>query len=402
MTKKITANIWKIFYLNFGISGIIVNISENSFFSYDNTKNYFEITVTSILICMFLSIGTAHICIIFDYIKNLFQRYKDSGWSNGKTTKLNNKLKYEKIYVGPEFPIDERYAYILSNLCVTLFYGSSCPLIYLFFCLFLITTFIVDKYLIINYYKKPNYYNNYISGIVLNFFLFGIILYLFAVLQLLNNPYLFNYYQNEYYGSFEFYYNMKKLTYIFNPLYFITHNLVSTRTDVDYISNITVTFIVFLATLLILLILKYLLFFKINRGHSEILSIKNLINLDIGLVLSKNDLNKYYEFKKLEFFNCLININKNYNDDINYDYIISNYKKNLDYLRNCLELKNENEQRNNSYNINDIEENNKVKENTIDPGLIYNNENLMMKGDPSYNLAFLENYEAYSIFDLLY
>ena len=173
-------------------------------------------------------------------------------------------------------------------------------------------------------------------------------------------------------------------------------------TNIDYISFMTDYFIVFLVVLTIALIVKYFFCFKINRGPSEILSVKNLINVDIGLVLSKKDLEKYYEIKKLEFFNCLININKNYNDDINYDYIISNYKKNLDYLRNCLELKNENEQRNNSYNINDSEENNKVKENTIDPGLIYNNENLMMKGDPSYNLAFLENYEAYSIFDLLY
>ena len=127
--------------------------------------------------------------------------------------------------------------------------------------------------------------------------------------------------------------------------------------------------------------------------------------MGIGLVLSKKDLEKYYEIKKLEFFNCLINIDKNHYSNEDYKSIIANYKKNLEYLGDCLGLKKNYDKKNNSKNIsgdNNIEDENKENDNLIVHDLNCNNDNLTILGDSSYNLAFLEDYKMYSLFDLLY
>ena len=70
---------------------------------------------------MIYSIFFSQIGSIVFYIWDIIKRFSDSKCNNGKTTQLTSKLKYEKIYLGPEFPFSERYAKIFENLSLSYF-----------------------------------------------------------------------------------------------------------------------------------------------------------------------------------------------------------------------------------------------------------------------------------------
>lgn len=59
------------------------------------------------------------------------------------------------MYLGPDPEMDFRYANILVVTYVTMFYGSGVPILYLIAFTFFLVTYWVDKYLVWNYYRKP-------------------------------------------------------------------------------------------------------------------------------------------------------------------------------------------------------------------------------------------------------
>ena len=116
-------------------------------------------------------------------------------------------------------------------------------------------------------------------------------------------------------------------------------------------------------------------------------SLKNSPNIDIGLSYSLDELNKYYEIKKLELFKLAI-CEDNEKLKENYANLFNNYKLVIDYLKQNMDTKHTKETK--------LEE----KEN-----LNVNNEQFddnFLLGDTSYNLAFIPNYQIYDYFDLLY
>ena len=162
-SKEIFSDISKYYWLNFLLSMTLYfkNI-DTLIFSYFDLEDYFiqnKVTIVNMKWTML----TSQLSPIFFYCWNLLKRFIDSKYNNGKTTELKNKAKYENLYVGPEFPFGNRYAKILVNLSICFIFGTNCPVIFFFFVCFLIVTFIVDKYLIINYYKKPRFYGRFLS-----------------------------------------------------------------------------------------------------------------------------------------------------------------------------------------------------------------------------------------------
>ena len=390
LNKYISSNIKKYFILNFIISGLSINIAGG--FTYINFKEYSEV-IKCVIFSMFLSIFTSHGAPSFFYLWNLFLKYLDSRWKNGKTTKLKNRLKYEDLYLGPEFPIDERYSNILVNLTICLLYGTYCPIIYIFFTFFLITTFIVDKYLIINFYKKPPYYDNYLSKKFKNLLIVEIFIFLYGTIYQLSNPYLFNYYQNKSFliisikDSF-----LYKLINPFSNIYiYISEHQKIPITIFNLNDFYLIYVIIFICVFILpLIIIKIVEIFKKRKK----LFLKNAPNINIGDIYSINELNKYYEIKKLELFKLLIILKKN-NAKINeYSSLWNNYKNVIDYLKINIDKRN-------SKKDNKNYENNNSKE-----IIIYKkneeNEDRSLIGDTSYNFGFIPNYELYSYFDLLY
>ena len=131
-SKEIFSVISKNFWLNFLVY-LTIFCKEGNFaiFSYIYPENYY-ITNENIMLNVLYAIITSQISPLLFYLLNLLRRFGDSKYNNGKTTEITNKIKYEELYLGPEFPFEERYSKILVILSLCLLYGSNCPVIYFF------------------------------------------------------------------------------------------------------------------------------------------------------------------------------------------------------------------------------------------------------------------------------
>ena len=378
LTKTISSVIIKYFVLNFIISGILINI--NTYFTYRNFEQYHEI-IKNILSSMLFSAFTSHISVLISFIWNKLLRFLDSRFENGKRTKIKNKIKYENLYIGEDFILSDRYSKIFVNFYICILYGTYCPLIYLFFTLFLITTFLVDKFLIINYYKRPPYYDIYLSKLTQSFLFFGIFLFCYSTIYQLSNPYLFNFYQNLSNLSI----SDDKYIYMFVNPFTIIFNILKTDKDIYVynLSNLYFPYMILLIIFVVLWILIKILDLFLRKLKTE--SLQNAPRIDIGKIYSIDELKKYYELKKLQFFKLLINL-KNCKNKLNdYSHLINNYKCIIDYFKQS--IKNKDENKNENTNIVIINE--------------YKNERLI-SDDASYNLCFIPKYDIYSYFDLLF
>ena len=403
LTKKISSNIKKIFWLNFLISAIFINI--NCLFTYKPLFEYSEVIQCNIM-CLIFATFTSHGSPIFFYCLALFKRFLDSKCTNGRTTKLKTKTEYENLYTGDEFPIGQRYATILIYLSICFIYGTYCPVIYFFFTIFLITTFIVDKYLIINYYKKPPYYDNYLSKKFKNFLILEIFLFFYGTIFQLSNPYLFNYYQDDSLLTSESDYSNY---HVFNPISgiydFIGYYCCDVPITIFYLSNFYLPYLVlFIVLFIIPMILLEIFQLCLNKAQSHY---KEYLNIDICSTYSNNELNKYYEVKKLELFSLLVNINKNNGKKFeDYSDLIRNFKLSIDYIRDNFifntKKKNKISRKFINVELSGVSNNNEnTNLLTVNDNNQKGNERLLI-GDPSYNLTFIPNYELYYYFDLLY
>ena len=406
LTKDITIYLEKYFVLNFAVSTISLNI--DTFFTYKQNDALYPVIMSSILQSMMLSIVTEHLSALGKYLFCIFKRYLDSDCENGKKTKLKKKAKYEELYIGPEFPIGERLSSIFVNLALTLFYGTSCPLVYLFFTLYLFTTFIVDKILIIHYYKKPPYYDNYFTLLYQKILFFSIFIYIYGTIYYISNPYFFNYYQND---SINFGNNLD-LYSLLNPISIIYSLIGDIKAFSILVYNRSDLSDIFVQSLFgfLLSLLLFKIYNSCKKKKEEKKSLHNSPNVDIGLVYSLDELNKYYEVKKLELFKILLSFVKNPKEYRKYSKLSNNYKNLLDYLQQNINYKMSLYQKGNNNYVNK-EENNLINTNTntiTDSGELTikdkanKNSDRLLLGDPSFNITFIPNYEIFGYFDLLF
>ena len=104
---------------------------------------------------------------------------------------------------------------------------------------------------------------------------------------------------------------------------------------------------------------------------------------------------KYYEVKKLELFKLLYN----FKNDKKYKILINNIKLTIDYLKQNIDHK----KKDNIIRKEDIENNNILVDNKKSNDIVSEISNkIVISGDPSYNLAFIPDYENYCYLDLLY
>ena len=406
LSKQMTSDIEKYFFLNFAVSTISVNI--DSFFIYEKFESTYPVVMRSILQSMMLSIVTAHLTTLGKYFFNLLKRYLDSDFTHGKKTKLKKKMEYEELYIGPDFPISGRLSSFFVDFGLCLLYGTSCPLIYLFFTLCLVTTFIVDKILVIHFYKKPPYYDNYFTLLTRKILFLAIIVHIYGTIYYISNPYLFNLYQNDSidfgYTGIDFYLILNPFTIFYRLYCFIKHYSI----NIFNLNNLDTTYFVLFLLLFLPLIIKKI-YDKKKKVKKE--TLHNAPNIDIGIVYSLDELNKYYEVKKLELFKFLLNFDKKDSKEFKkYIKLADHYKNVLDYIKQNINFKNsmsynKNEHTNNGQN--NIISQNIMNTNPDTNKLIVRengekNSDRYLIGDASYNLAFIPNYEMFEYFDLLY
>ena len=402
-SKDISSDISKYYWLNFLIS-ITVLFQKEFFliFSYIGTEYYF-IQNKIIMENMFYTIFTSQISSMVFYFFDLLKRFRDSKYDNGRTTKLIDKIKYEKLYSGPEFPFAERYAKLFVNLSICLLFNINCPVIYFFFVSFLILTFIVDKYLMINYYRKPRFYGSFLSKNVINYLFFGIFLFIYGLIYNISNPYIFN---NEltkqnFSGQNSNSLASEFIILILDPIalfYYIYCSISSEKKESYFLYY---NFNSILLTQFFIFIIFFLNPTSIIKKKltPKLLSILNISSVEIGNIYSFEELKKYYEIKKLQLFDLIIDCdNKNKVKD-NYSHLIINYMSVLKYLKQNIDKKFDNTKdilnKNNSEKLEDEyipfkNENNIFIENQFH-----------VTGDISYNQSFIPKYEVYNNFDLM-
>ena len=338
-SKDLSSFINKYFWLNFIINiSLLLRDTYTGIFSYGESEKYF-LNNRIIIMNIITSIITSQLSSLFFYFLNLIRRYSDSKCTDGRITRCIDKIKYNNIYLGPEFPFDERYSVILTNMAICLLFGSNCPIIFFFLVCFLIMTFLVDKFLIINYYKKPRFFGNFLSKKILFYFGVGIFIYLYGLFYNLSNPYLFN---NELLSqNFSDNDILKiggELGWLLSPIsliYYVHYNTFRRFREERFLFYnfnlvLLIHFFIFVITFANPTpMIKKKLFPKNNLS-----SFLNISPVEIGKIYSLEDLQKYYEIKKLQLFDLIIDCdNKNKVKD-DYRHLINNYMSVIKYIKN--------------------------------------------------------------------
>ena len=407
-SKEMFSTISKNYWLNFLVY-LTVYFQRNNFtiFSYIS-PNYYYIFNKNIILNVLYSIVTSQLSPLFFYLLNILKRFSDSKYNNGKTTEVTTKIKYEKIYLGPEFPFEERYSKILVILSLCLFYGSYCPVIYFFFVCFLVVTFLVDKFLMIYYYKKPPLYGNILSVKIQNYLFFCVLLYVYGLFYNLSNPYLFandSLKFNLQRGIFNFQ-NAGEIIefvyYILNPftlVYMIICLIVKMKDTTFLYYNFNSNILLVHFFLFIFVFLNPMSFLKKKlTPKSKFLSFMNISPVEIGSIYSIEELEKYYEIKKIQLINLINEYENNGKSVDNYSHLINNYMFVINYIKQNIDNKMKKQQQSiistSSDNI-DEEFSPLKRDDTITINRLH------LTGDISYNQSFIPKYELYNNFSLI-
>ena len=411
ISKEISSTISKIFWLNLLISLTIFFKKDNIFiFSYIDIENYFILNKV-IIMNMIFTIFTSQISPLVSYILNLLKKFGDSKYENGKTTQLTTKKEYEKIYVGSEFPFSERYAKILLNLSICFLFGANSPIIYIFFLWFLIITFLVDKYLMINYYKKPPLYGNILSEKILNYLFFSIFLFIYGTFYNISNPYLFHSEfiktendkidsENNSDSNTDIFLYIYYLINPFTLFYIIYAHLSDDRENIKHLYyNYNSQMLAIHSFFFIVMFINPTYYIqKILSPKNELISFLNISATEIGKIYSLEDLKKYYEIKKLQLFNLIIDFGNKDKKLDTYSNLLNNYMYVIQYIKQNIDEKFKNKEDLISINDEKVDDENlKLK----DEDDIIEKDQLKITGDISYNQSFITKYEIYYNYSLI-
>ena len=130
---------------------------------------------------------------------------------------------------------------------------------------------------------------------------------------------------------------------------------------------------------------------------AKFLSFLNISPTEIGYIYPVEVLEKYYEIKKLQLFNLILDCDYNNKNLDDYGHLINNYICAIKYIKESIEKKNNREQ-----NIIDISP--EINEDEFSPLKgedRMKGSHLQIEGDISYNQSFIPKYELYNSFNLI-
>lgn len=78
--------------------------------------------------------------------------------------------------------LEFRYSNLLTVLAVTFFYSGGMPFLYPVAILFFFISYWLDKYLLLNYYRKPIQFNNYLAVKTEEYFKYILMLHIIGFL----------------------------------------------------------------------------------------------------------------------------------------------------------------------------------------------------------------------------
>ena len=398
LSEDMSASMWKIFliqFINTGLLLIFVNMKIDSvhkkipsfpFFAGnfdDMDPEWYKNVGVVIILSMLVNIIMPHFPSLINLIFNYILRCYDSGCLCGKITHKKRKKDYFSLYTGPVFDMESRYATILSTLYVVLFFSPGMPILYICFFFFLLFTYFIDKYLITQFYRMPPKYDLNITDQFSQFKTYGIILHFCFSIWIYGNPFLLI--DVSFSNPTLHQGNFIETLLIKNKNF---GNALGKRIVLNH--NIPLLIILILLILVRIIVIFLIVPLKALFCQEKNLSLNKTSNIEIGLAVPLKQLYKNYQIKKIEYFQNLKHHNNN-------EALLNDLRYGINYAKNFMVFKiskvYEGE-------VNELKRNfEKIIEES--PELIEVERKSVIKGDPSYNIAFIPEFESFAYYEYL-
>ena len=136
----------------------------NVYTSFD--PNWYMEYGNKICVFIFMSSFVVNSKDVIKYIQTELKRFRDRSFKmnlkldpedagcDQPNTKLRIQSDLEALYTGKGFGGEKAYSRMMSTMFVILMYSSGMPIMYFTGAVFYIVTFVVNKFLLINYYQK--------------------------------------------------------------------------------------------------------------------------------------------------------------------------------------------------------------------------------------------------------
>ena len=390
LSSDMSANMWKMFVVQFintfiliiivntKISALQVKFPNFPFFAgnYDDIDpSWYNNVGATLLFSMILNVFTPHLTSLgFMWLTFIF-RCCDSGCSHdGRITKKKTRKEYIKLYSGPTFDIDARYASILTYMFIVFIIGSGMPLLYCCFFVYILLTQIIDKIMILRYYKNPPRYDLTITNTFSNVLSLALFLHFFFAVWIYGHPSFLidNLKENIEYDF---------LDKIINRLC-IYHNFI-----IEGIFGI----------LLLIWIIRFMFVNGIcacckKKKEDNVIDKNQISNPEIGLAVPLRELYQNYQVKQIEYFQSL-----KCEDDADIEMYRNNLHNSIRYCKEFIlyKLMKDCGKNGEDYKIGFDEKLNEEQE------LLDVKCKKIIRGDTSYNLVFIPEFEAVAYFEYL-
>ena len=134
--------------------------------------------------------------------------------TNETFTTSRSQAEYEDLYTGPEFVLQIRYAQLLTMIFFVFTFSSAIPYLYAVLWVIFLFTYLVDKCLLLRFYRLTPGHTKRMSQGVLSLLPWAVVLHFLFGLVAYSNPLLLKSEVNDAfsfgYGEFA-YFNVQKL-----------------------------------------------------------------------------------------------------------------------------------------------------------------------------------------------
>ena len=159
----------------------------------DFSEGWYDEVGQKLLIPVIMQLVMPHLRNGFPYLITAIKRCRDSGKCCGESesTKQLTQDDYNDLYTGPEFGIAYSYATMLTITFVVMTFSAGMPLLYPMAFLYYLFCYWFDKYLILNFYRKPMTFNEMVPVVSTLSFKYPILLHCIVGITMLSSREIF-------------------------------------------------------------------------------------------------------------------------------------------------------------------------------------------------------------------
>jgi len=203
ISSESTSRVIKIFVAQLLNTGVII-LFVNARFTRNKVANFLSGNYDDFVSDWYLNVGATLLTTMIINIVNLpfvnslsyFFRHclrcsdRGCGWSK-KSTRRANQEDWVKLYTGPEFLVDFRYAQILTVLFVCFIFCSGLPLLFLSTFLNLLAVYWMDKIFLLKFYQLPRPFDDKLENTVRKGLFLVLFFHLIMAVWSYGNPQVF-------------------------------------------------------------------------------------------------------------------------------------------------------------------------------------------------------------------